>query len=489
MMSLALIFAKQLLMILLLTALAALLAIALFLAKGVTVFAEGRSIYSQYQQEGLSPAVRSRIDAVLPNVDDFVLEIQSPLFSPLVELVDRNNEIPRAIAGYTYLRSALPVLPEIAGVESAQRYLVAFQNTAEARGTGGIIGAFAIITVESGDFTVEKVGTNAVLQSLQEIPITMPEEFVKIYRSDPAIWQNSNLSPHFPYGAQIWLALWKQQFNEKLDGVITLDPIVLQSLLRLTGPVQVRGREISENNVVAETLSDAYLRYEDDNLGRKEYLVEIIEAVAQAIEAHPLSIRRVIIEMISPLLEHRILVYSANPTLQKTLELSPLSGVMSMKPSHEFRLVIQNTAGNKMDYYIDRTLRLSSKSCRGKKITEAEFTITNSAKPDSYLPAYVKGRLDLDMPEGKENSTAITAFLYGPPRAKLLSAMDVDSGNAVGYLKSELKRQALVIPLDLKAGEKRSFVADYQGGVGPITSHEQPLVRKQITTIIDRCAA
>ena len=480
---------KQLMYLFLCIALATIFAYLLFAVKALMLLSDARAIYSQFQRDGLSPSIRQQIEITLPAVDHFIQNIESPLFSPVIAIADKEEQLASAIAGYQYLRPALTALPDVVGLEDSKRYLVAFQNNAEARGTGGIIGAFAVVTVESGKAKVEKVGTNAILQSLQEIPIPMPEEYIRLYRSDPAIWQNSNLSPHFPYGAQIWLALWQRQFQEKLDGVITLDPIVLQSLLALTGPVQVRNREISHINVVAETLSDSYLRFEDDNLGRKQYLVEIIDAVANALQSRQIRPMEAIRQLVAPLLQHRILIYSTNPQTQKTLELSPVSGAMSTQPSNEFRLVIQNTAGNKMDYYIDRSLQLTSKSCRVKRMTEAQFTITNSASRDTYLPAYVKGRLDLDMPAGKENSTAVTLLLYGPPQSNLVSAMTVDSGTSAGYTKTERTRPILVIPVELAAGESKSFVADFQGGFGSITSHEQPLVRSQKTTINDRCAA
>jgi uncharacterized protein Usg len=464
------------------------ISLSLFTIKATMLYRDLRVSYEYFQERGFDPTLRDQVSRLVPRVDSLISDIEGPLISPILGIVQQEREVNALIQGYQYLRPAIPVMGDLIGLEQRKRYLVAFQNSAEARGTGGIIGAFAVISLDKSRFTVERVGTNAILQSLDEIPIQMPEEYLKIYRSDPAIWQNSNLSPHFPYGARIWLALWQRQFNENLDGVITLDPIVLSSLLEITGPISVRGGEISSQNVVAETLSDSYLRYESDNLGRKQYLVEIIEQVAQALQTRKISISRGIFELIDPLLEHRILVYSTNKEIQSQLVDSDLSGAMHNLPSNEFRLVIINTAGNKMDYYIDRELNLSTKVCQTKRVTEAKFNITNTARIDSYLPAYVKGRLDLDAPEGKENSTALTVFLFGPPKAKVLSAMDIQDGRPAGFVKTELSRQAVVIPIELKAGERRSFVADFQGGVGPVTTHIQPLVRPQKTIITDGCS-
>ena len=136
-----------------------------------------------------------------------------------------------------------------------QTFLLAFQNSAEARGTGGILGSYAIIKIENGKLTVQKTGSNAGLKSLEEIPLKMPAEYGALYRSDPAIWQNSNLSPHFPYGAEIWMELWRLQTGQKLDGVIAVDPTALSYILRATGPIKLAsGEEINFDNVVEKTL-------------------------------------------------------------------------------------------------------------------------------------------------------------------------------------------------------------------------------------------
>ncbi|MEN9325537.1 MAG: hypothetical protein RL414_1291, partial [Actinomycetota bacterium] len=93
----------------------------------------------------------------------------------------------------------------LAGADAPKRYMIAFQNSAEARGTGGILGAFAIVDMNKGAFSVVRTGSNAVLYSLKDVPVKVPAEFTRLYGKNPAILQNSNLSPHFPYGAEIWM--------------------------------------------------------------------------------------------------------------------------------------------------------------------------------------------------------------------------------------------------------------------------------------------
>jgi hypothetical protein len=184
------------------------------------------------------------------------------LFSPLDKrLIEIRTDASSLLDTTTSIAPLLKIFPGISGQSSPRNYLIAFQNSAEARGTGGILGAYAVMNVDKGAAKFSAYGSNVGLVQLQDTPIPMPREFVRLYNDDPGIWQNSNISPHFPYGAQIWLALWKNQFNQDLDGVLTFDPAALSYLLKATGPIVVNGEVIDSENVVRVTLSDVYKKY------------------------------------------------------------------------------------------------------------------------------------------------------------------------------------------------------------------------------------
>ena len=56
-------------------------------------------------------------------------------------------------------------------------YLIAFQNPAEARGTGGIIGRFTSIQIANVKLTVMRVGSNAQLMPLPDFPDFISKDF------------------------------------------------------------------------------------------------------------------------------------------------------------------------------------------------------------------------------------------------------------------------------------------------------------------------
>ncbi len=366
----------------------------------------------------------------------------------------------------------------LAGADAPKRYMIAFQNSAEARGTGGILGAFAIIDLNKSALTVVRTGSNAVLYSLKDVPVKVPAEFTKLYGKNPAILQNSNLSPHFPYGAEIWMGLWKKQFGEQLDGVIAVDPSSLSYVLKATGPITLASGEIiTSENVVAETLQKAYKRYEKDNNARKQYLVDIMNAAASKITSGQYSKIEMAKAIKRGLIENRILLYSRDQEAQKELSTVRLGGFLSKDPNNEYRAVIQNIDASKLDYYLKRSVVVETKSCKNTQQTQVRVKLTNTLKSGVGLPAYVLTRADKGKPADLVTGQhRFKLFIYGPTNAKLVSVLRENRRDGLGGGSTERGRPIYVADVDLAPGESEELLANFAGGVGNISFVDQPLV-------------
>jgi len=377
----------------------------------------------------------------------------------------------------------------LAGADAPKRYMIAFQNSAEARGTGGILGAFAIVEMNKGTFTVIRTGSNAVLYSLKDVPVKVPAEFTKLYGKNPAILQNSNLSPHFPYGAQIWMGLWKKQFGEQLDGVIAVDPSALSYVLKATGPIKLKtGEVITSQNVVSETLQKAYKRYETNNNARKQYLVEIMNAAAAKITSGQFSKLEMAKAIKTGLIENRILMYSQDAGAEKYLSTVRLGGFLETAPNNEFRAVIQNIDASKLDYYLQKSVTIESKSCKVPNQTQVRVRLTNTLKSGKGLPAYVLTRADKGKPADLVTGQhRFKLFIYGPTDAMLVSVLRDNRTNGLGGGSAERSRPIYVADVDLAPGQSENFLANFAGGVGKITFVDQPLVRPTQLSIKGGC--
>jgi hypothetical protein len=394
---------------------------------------------------------------------------------------------------FTSIQSEITTLarlsPILLGDNKPKQYLVAFQNTAEARGPGGILGAYALIEINNGDIKIIKTGSNAALQSNKEIPIKMPAEFMRIYGKNPAIWQNSNLSPHFPYGAQIWMASWQKQYGGNLAGVIGIDPTAISYILKATGDVKLAsGEKITADNVVFKTLSQAYKKYEKDNDARKQYLVDIMNATFAKLIANQFNKVKMAQAVKRAIIENRLLVYTTDKDAQAEIEKVRVGGALQTVANNEYRVVIQNIDASKLDYYLDRSVKVESTECKVNKQALVTVTVTNTVQNAHNLPDYVLTRADKGKPADlKTGQHRFKVFIYGPVDAKLGTVSRSTPGVELGGGGIERKRPIYITDVDLAPNQSETVTANFTGGVGKITYVDQPLVRKTNLQIKDKC--
>jgi hypothetical protein len=420
------------------------------------------------------------------DIDQIMTVLNLPVIKQIFELSGLNfvpikNEIQSVV-------SAAPIL---FGAQSPKSYLIAFQNSAEARGTGGILGAYAIVEFNKGSLKVIETGSNEPLygSSLAQIPIYVPEEYKRLYGENPAILQNSNLSPHFPYGAEIWLALWKKEFGQTLDGVIAMDPTALSYILRATGPITLNsGERLTSDNLVSVTLKDAYERFEKDNKARKQYLVDIMNATVKQLNSGDYSKIKMAQAIRDGIIANRILFYSTDKSAQSELSKVRLGGDMRLESNNEFRTVIQNIDAGKLDYYLDRDVVIESKSCEKIRETQVRIRVTNTLKTGVGVSPYVLTRADKGKPASLiPGSHRFKVFIYGPTDAKLVSVSRENRTANLGGGSTERGRPIYVADVDLAPGESEELLANFSGGVGKVTFVDQPLVLQTKLSIQDKC--
>ena len=379
--------------------------------------------------------------------------------------------------------------PELAGFDRPKRYMISFQNSAEARGTGGILGAYAIIEINRGKLTVVRASSNVGLQHLTTLPVKHSDEYFELYGNNPGIWQNANLSPHLPYGALNYLELWRLQTSEELDGFVATDPIALSYFLNAVGTVTLPdGFQITSENVVEETLKSAYKRYESDNMARKEFLVTIMKSTFDQLLAGKFSFRKMPEALSKSIEDNRFLLFVTNKETQIENERTRLAGSLKEEVNNEYRVVIQNTDASKLDYYLDREVDIETLTCSPNPTTQVTVYLKNRVLNARDLPPYVLTRADKGKP--KELVTGqhrFKVFIYGPYKSELIGG-SLGSGS-VGNARNgfERGRPIFIEDIDLAPDASEVIVAQFKGGIGSLTSISQPLVRPEIIKIKDNC--
>ncbi len=287
--------------------------------------------------------------------------------------------------------------PMLMGADGPRTYFMGFQTNAEVRGTGGILGGFGILRFDNGTPTVNALGPNTELAGPFK-PLDLGPEFGQEYGyTNPSTdFRNSNLSSHFPYAAQIWRSMWAQQTGQEVDGAIALDPVALSYVLGATGPVTMQdGELITQENVVELTESTAYRRFPTDQAARKQYLQDIANAVVRKMTGAVESPRKLLDALGRAAGERRIAIWSASPEAEKLLEQTPLAHAIPDGASPYASIILNNLAGNKVDYYLRSHVTYQAEGCGGATRNSTVTVKLTNAVPDAPLPEYVAGSLGL----------------------------------------------------------------------------------------------
>jgi len=385
----------------------------------------------------------TELAAAAAELDSQAQSISSPGFVPLIsdarsQLQDQTFRLAQLL-GNTSLAAQLA--PSMLGADGPRSYLMAFQTPAEARGTGGILGAFGLIRFEDGKPVVETLAHNGSLRKSlaaednAEADIDLGPEFNRVYgwMNPYTDLRNSNVSPHFPYAAQIWKSMWEnsmwaRESGRTLDGVISMDIVALSYILGAIGPVTMPdGELITQDNVVELTGSTAYIRFpsEQDQPARKEYLQTIAREVLKKAAGQVQTPRKLLDALGRAAGEGRISVWSASSADQQLLEKTPLAHAIPDDSRPYVQVVVNNLGGNKVDYYLKREIEYAADGCDGEMRNSTVTVRLTNTMAEGQLPDYHAGTdglspgIQINVPSG---SMVTSVRVIATKGARLLGA-------------------------------------------------------------------
>jgi hypothetical protein len=390
------------------------------------------------------------------------------------------GQLDRLAPAAAYVASAARVLPGMLGAQGERRYLVIFQNSAEARGTGGLPGAYAVLTATQGQLKFESFGNDTDMARARA-QVDFGQEYDDAYaHNDPTgVWVNANLSPHFPYAAQIWADAWRRQSGKSVDGVIALDPSAMAGLLSAAGPARLPdGTTVSAGNVVDLTERSSYAAF-PDTAQRKGFFLDVAGAAAAHLLPAAGDARRLpslLAGLRTELKEGRVAVWSAHPPEQRELQLQNFAGVVPDNAAPFAGLVVNNAAGSKLDYYLDRRLDWAPGQCgQYGRVVTATVTLTNRA-PASGLPPYVTQRVDKPPYATRPGDNRLLVSYYASTGAVLTRAT-LDGRTALLDTVTERGHPVFTLDMELPAQSTRTFKLHL---VEPLDTRAPVLLRQSL---------
>lgn len=379
---------------------------------------------------------------------------------------------------------AAKILPGMMGDETPRSYLLMVQNNAESRSSGGIPGALAILNVDNGKLTLGRQISAAAL-GVMTPAVPLDEEQEGIYSSRLGkFMQDVNLTPDFPSAATTARNMWEQKTGVRVDGVISIDPVVLGYVLDATGPVRLKDPDLTDlaegklpteldgRNVVSVLLSDVYADIENPSL-QDAYFAGVAQEIFGKITSGTGSAKDLLSGLSKGANERRVLVWANNANEQSVIENYPISGAVA-GPSvlaAQFGVYFNDGTGAKMDYFVKRSVQLI-KECPNDGYEQATLrvTSTNTAPADAAksLPTYVTGGGIYGVPAGTVQ-TNIAA--YGPVQAQVETAkLNGEQTSFAPYFHD--KRPVGILAIRLAPGESKTVDFTF----GKIVQHTEPNV-------------
>jgi hypothetical protein len=336
------------------------------------------------------------------------------------------------------------VAPGLLGQGGTRQYFVAFTTPAEARGLGGFMGNWAVLTATDGNLELTRDGRVAdLLPRAGDPPRTLdaPADYVDRYGPlhPEAFPGDVTASPDFPSVAQALAGIYAQvEGGGPVDGVLAIDPYGLAAMLEITGPITVTGQA---EPLTAANAADYLLRRQYEAYDTRQERIDVLDEASRAtfdafIHAGDLQPTRLAAVMAPPVAEGRIVASSDDPAEQAFIERLGLGGAFPAADGGDFFAVVtQNGSKNKIDAYLHRSVEYRPSFDPETGALEANVTIRLRNDAPAGLPDYVIGN---DPESGRPDGTNWTWLnVYSPHD---LASFAVD-GRPVGVgTKQELGR-------------------------------------------------
>ncbi|MGB3352077.1 MAG: DUF4012 domain-containing protein [Mycobacterium sp.] len=423
--------------------------------------------------------------------------ISDPRYVSLMS--DARTELQSQISGITSVIEnaalAARLVPSMMGADGPRTYFMGFQTNAEARGTGGLLGGYGILRFDNGVPTVDTLAPNTDLaEALTAVDLGLEFDQQYGYAQPFTDFRNSNLSPHFPYAAQIWKGMFAEQTGVDVDGVIVIDPVALSYILGAVGPVTMPdGEVVSRDNVVELTESTAYSRFPTDQVARKQYLQDIANAVVTKMTGSVRSPRQLMDALGKAVSERRIAVWSAVPEEQELLEQTSLAHVLPGDEAPYAAVVINNLGGNKLDYYLRTEIEYAADACNGETRSSTVNVKLANTVPNEPLPDYVAGAVGLapelliEVPKG----TNITSVRLFATKGAELSSVILNGERVPAIVNTELGHPVFEAQVIIPPGQSAdvSFQMSEPTVPGKPRAPSQPLVETVVPKVlVPECA-
>ncbi len=362
--------------------------------------------------EGALPILQN-IDANLKSLEELSVDLRNRLvkFGGLPPDFDANYlSLSSSLAR---LREGLSGLISLLGSSENKHLLVIFENPSEIRPAGGFVGSYADLTFYQGK-----------IQEIDVNDIYYPDKFLKLKVVPPLQLQgmtvgwgarDANWFFDFPASARkiqefIEASPIYSDRNIKFEGVLAINVRVIEDLLKLTGPIELKQYKLTldENNFLKQVQYEVEAgRDKQPGQNPKRILKTITPILIERLKTLDSDGKKKLLESLAYRVQNKdIMAYFKDSKLQNFILGFGMGGEIFSLPSRfsgdYLAIVNANVGGGKSDAFMKETITLNSKIMnsgslsnnlkivrqhKGNKEKESWYRATNQNFMKVFLPS------------------------------------------------------------------------------------------------------
>lgn len=395
-----------------------------------------------YQSAPELTGIKANLDLSLYNLD------QVRLSGILWPLKGRVMEIKNLLqTGSALLDQAIPlsqILPSLSGYPDKATFLVLLQNSDELRPTGGFLGTYGILEIESGD--IIRFETHDIYHldmPVSDLVKEVPPLPLKLYLNPNWYLRDANWSPDWPTAAKEIQRFYtlenrllppKDQINHfagEFNGIIGITPKFVTDLLGLTGPIRLGEETFTGDNFVEllqYKVEKGYVQLGVPSWQRKEVIGDILKELKIRLLDLPSSDWPSVSAIINNNLDQKnILLSHRDPLVESLIQEQGWGGELRKTEGDYFMVVDANLASLKTDAVMSRNIKYELEERPQGLYAKLTVNYAHRGQPDwktsayktftrVYVPAGAKllkaeGNLKIEVFAGEESGKTYFAAL------------------------------------------------------------------------------
>ncbi len=299
------------------------------------------------------------------------LESQKVMGSLHTALVTFDEKLTKINADLLQAADLFKIVPTLFAKDTQQTYLLVVQNNTELRPAGGFWGNYGLLTIENG-----KIGALVVhdIYSIDNDPkaykygYRAPQPIAKFLSTPYLHLRDANWWPDIPTSSKLISDMFTFESKQKVDGIIYVDPRVIEDLVRLVGPIKVPDYDVTidSTNVVYQ------IQYQvEHNITtmstRKDFVGVLGKIVMDRVYALKGDGLKSVVKLVFDNLDTKHLqLFSNNADVQAYYCARDWCGAIKPTPQDYLMVVDANLGIDKANFFVDKTISYSVNEVNAK---------------------------------------------------------------------------------------------------------------------------